>query len=59
MIVRAAVALLGEIRGDLEHAERAARVAIAAVSQRDQRLVVDRDGALAEPALGILERAPQ
>ena len=38
---RAAVAFLGEIRGHLEHAERAARIAIAAMRERDQRLVVD------------------
>ena len=48
-----------EIGGDLEHAERAPRVAIAGVRERDQRVVRDLDAPRAETALGIVEGTPQ
>jgi hypothetical protein len=47
---RATVLFLGEIRGDLEHSQGAARIAISAMRERDQRFIVDGQGSLAKPA---------
>jgi hypothetical protein len=46
-----------EIRRDLQHAERAPRVAVTAVRERDERFVVDGDLPFAETSFGVLERS--
>jgi hypothetical protein len=56
---RAAITLRREIRRDFEHAERAPRVAVTAVRERDERFVVDGELPLAETPLCVLERATE